>query len=101
MYTESCQQELSHRECGLVAELLPGWCEALYLGPSITKPAVVGMAKLTPGYLGMATLAPGDLPGLYFSNSHSLYLKGKKRGAKKTYMKDSNSSLPLIMDFLK
>lgn len=28
--SESFQQELSRRECGLEVELLPGWYEALY-----------------------------------------------------------------------
>lgn len=73
MYTESCQQELSHRECGLVAELLPGWCEALYMGPSITKTAVVGMAKLAPGYLGNGhTGTRGSARSIFFQLSLSL-----------------------------
>lgn len=90
--SESFQQELSRRECGLEVELLPGWYEALY-----PASVVVGTATLTAGY---------HLPGPYFSNSHSLSQKKKKKvqnkeNTPKTYMKDSNSSPPLIMDFVK
>lgn len=50
--------------------------------PASQKQQWWGWPSWHQGIWGMATLAPGDLPGLYFSNSHFLYLKGKKWGGK-------------------